>query len=107
MEIDRWVGDKIERLGVKILTRTVVKDLGITKEPVNKMGAEELAKAFDQYFENLMRLPPNERQVFVINKLEEIPRQRRPLARRIIQNGIQLYLKKQEEEKSKDPPNSR
>jgi hypothetical protein len=101
MEILRTIGEKLEKWGQNILIKSLVKDLGITSEPVNKMGMERLVKAYDQYFENLMSLPPNELQAFVNEKLEKIPEDRRTLARQIIQQGMRRYLAKREEERYK------
>jgi len=106
MEILRTVGEKLEKWGEILVMRTIVKDLGITSEPVSKMGMNGSVKAYDRYFENLMGLPPNELQAYVNKKLEKIPENRRTLARQIIHQGMRDYLSRQEKNIPKSHPNS-
>jgi len=99
--IEYTIGDKLEKLGKKILFVTIVKELGVTDMSIKKMGTKKfIEEKYNPYFDKLMDLYPNERHKFIEEKLSHIPEKRREHARKFIYEGIRDFIKREKEKVS-------
>ena len=92
MEILRQVGDKLIEYGEKLLYVSLVKDLGLTEVPIEKIDPQKFKEnVYNPYFDSLMKKSFEERRKFIDKKLSKIPKVRHDAAEKFLRQGIRDY----------------